>query len=85
MDKIYNFDSAFEDVVEDTSAVFQETLDDSSVVESKMQEVLTAVVLTKCPVISYNRNSGVLVYERDGKLIQTNTIQYSGEGYVEVE
>lgn len=48
-------------------------------------EVLCGVVLKRCPVISYNKWSHVLVYERDGELIQTNSLAYNGEGYVEVE
>ena len=49
------------------------------------KEILCGVVLKRCPVISYNPWSKVLVYERDGELIQTNSLPYNGEGYVEVE
>lgn len=46
----------------------------------------TAVVKKRCKVVSYNKHSNVLVYERDGNLIQTNAIHdYDGSGFVEVE
>lgn len=49
------------------------------------KEVETAVVLKRYPVVSYNKYSKVLVYNRDGQLIQTNVIAYDGSGYVEAE
>ena len=49
------------------------------------KEILCGVVLTRCPVVSYNKWSNVIVYERDGQLYQTNALDYHGEGYVEVE
>lgn len=49
------------------------------------KEILCGVVLQRCPVVSYNPFSNVLVYERDGQLIQTNAITYDGSGFVEVE
>ena len=49
------------------------------------REILTGVVMKRCPVISYNPYSNMLVYERDGRLVYTNAIEYHGEGYVEVE
>ncbi len=52
---------------------------------SAEREVLCGVVLRRCPVVSFNPFSNVLVYERDGQLIQTNALEYHGEGYVEVE
>lgn len=46
----------------------------------------TAVVKKRCKVVSYNKNSHILVYERDGNLIQTNAIHdYDGSGFIEVE
>ena len=49
------------------------------------KEILCGVVLQRCPVVSFNPFSGVIVYERDGQLIQTNAIPYDGSGFVEVE
>ena len=51
----------------------------------KKSDILVGVVLKRCPVISYNKWTNILVYEKDGVLIQTNAIDYHGEGYVEVE
>lgn len=72
--------------VEDAEASTPE-LDEAPVenTNKKQPEVLCGVVLTRCPVVSYNPFSKVLVYNRDGHLIQTNAIDYHGEGYVEVE
>lgn len=43
----------------------------------------TANKLIKCPVISYNPYSGVIVYSKKGKIYQTNAIiNYDGKGYV---
>jgi hypothetical protein len=37
----------------------------------------------KCKVVSYNKYSNVIVYlDTNGKLIQTNTIEYDNSGYV---
>ena len=49
------------------------------------KEILCGVVLQKCPVVSFNPFSNVLVYERDGQLIQTNAMVYDGSGFIEVE
>lgn len=49
------------------------------------KEIEAAVVLKRYPVVSYNKYSKVLVYNRDGQLIQTNAIAYDGSGYVEAE
>ena len=39
----------------------------------------------KCRVVSYNKYSGVIVYEDvKGQLVQTNAISYDGSGYVSV-
>lgn len=39
----------------------------------------------KCRVVSYNKYSGVIVYEDSkGRLVQTNAIEYDGSGYVTV-
>lgn len=39
----------------------------------------------KCRVVSYNKYSGVIVYEDSkGQLVQTNAIKYDGSGYVTV-
>ena len=71
-----------EDAVENVDVVVEEAEHEPV---SDEREVLCGVVLQRCPVVSYNKYSNVLVYERDGRLIQTNAIDYHGEGYVEVE
>ena len=48
-------------------------------------ECLTGVVVQKYRVISYMPATNVLVYERDGKLIQTNALDYDGSGYIYLE
>lgn len=62
-----------------------EVTDAEATTPDSEKEILCGVVLKRCPVISYNKWSNVLVYDRDGELIQTNALQYNGEGYVEVE
>ena len=71
-----------EDIAENVDEAVEESAQDPATEE---REVLCGVVLKRCPVVSYNKYSNVLVYERDGQLIQTNAIDYHGEGYVEVE
>lgn len=67
----------YEPATEETLSIF-EPVDEP--------EILTGVVLTRCRVISYNPHSNIIVYERDGKQIQTNVItDYNGEGWIEVE
>lgn len=69
-------------------AVFEEIPEESIEREKNMpesKEVLCGVVLRRCPVVSYNPFSNVLVYDKDGQLIQTNDIVYDGSGFVEVE
>lgn len=40
----------------------------------------------KCKVINYNKNSGVIVFEYNGKLIQSNSVKYDGKsGFIEWE
>jgi hypothetical protein len=82
----------------DLETVAQDTLDAFKVVEPEVidaeitedapapeRDIITGVVLKKCPVVMWNPGLNVIVYNRDGQLIQTNTIDYHGEGYVEVE
>lgn len=87
MKKSYNF----EPVTEETLEVFEEAvfipteeIEPAEVIIPK-PEIMTAVVLRRCRVVSYNAGSNILVYEDNGKLIQTNAIKYDGKGYVEVE
>lgn len=76
-------DVEYVDVEQETLDAFQEV--DKAKDQEQEHEILTGVVLTKCRVVSYNPFSNIVVYERDGQLIQTNAIQYDGSGYVEVE
>lgn len=71
-------DVDFEDVVKEIPV-------DIAELSETDEDVIVGVVLTKCRVIAYNKASNVLVYERDGQLIQTNALAYDGSGYVEVE
>lgn len=48
-------------------------------------EVLTGVVLQRYRVTMYNPYSHVLVYDRNGSLIQTCCADYDGSGYFEAE
>ena len=89
MKKNYNY----EPVTEETVEVFEEAVFipadkiEAEAVEATNcePEIMTAVVLRRCPVVSYNPSSKIIVYNDNGKLVQTNAIKYDGSGYVEVE
>ena len=78
-------DGEFEDVIEEPVLEAVEATEPVAEAAEPEREVLCGVVLKRCPVVSYNPYSKVLVYSRDGQLIQTNAVDYHGEGYVEVE
>lgn len=46
---------------------------------------ITVPKKTKCPVVSYNKYSNVIVFEYKGTLMQTNDYNYDGSGFIEWE
>ena len=54
--------------------------------KESLPPVESAVVKKRCKVLSYNKKSHIMVYERDdGHVIQITASDYDGSGYIEIE
>lgn len=73
-----------EPIVEEEEPVVDDVVSEEDLAPVE-PEVLTGVVLQRYRVTMYNPYSHVLVYDRNGSLIQTYCADYDGSGYFEAE
>lgn len=74
-----------DEVQPETLEIFEEVAIVEPEEDADEMQVLCGVVLKRYPVVSYNKYSGVLVYDRGDVLVQTYCRDYDGCGWYEAE